>query len=522
MLCPSRLALLVALSLGSVLRADPGPVRFDQLGDPLPPGAVARLGSSRLRHAGQVYSLAFAPDGKTLASGGADRMVRLWETATGKELRCFSGHDDPPPGLSALHPIEVAFSPDGKTVAASTAAGEILLHDVKTGACRARWYACQSSPCLQYTPDGKTLISTGYGGVRLWDAGSGRPLHWVRQEVYWRPLPALSPDGRRLVFLVEKGLALCTLATGEVTRVPLKEMPHALAFTPDGQQLVTAADREVEPGPGVRTMTIVRDARTGKEVHSEPAKWEEKQNRLCPKRGTVRDDVRVLSPDGKTLATAGTDHRIRLWDAVAGEERLEFSPGVRWWQERGPGNTPLAHSPDGRLLATLEGDGFLRLWDRSAGKLLRILGDQGESFAGLAFSPDGRFLAAVRDGHRLIVWDAHMGNRVRAGDSLPAPVHVLAWSPDGQRLVTGHAEVATITLWDAGTGKVLRQWPGHEGIRWQQGFRSGTLACTFSPNGQFLATAGGDGSVAHLGSAQQPAADLVSGAGRERGPGVVL
>src|SRR5262245_12636606 len=85
------------------------PALTDLYGDPLPPGALARVGTARLRHLGQVYAVAISPDGKTIASGGNDNTLRLWETATGKELLAVPS---PKTGVRC-----VAFSRDGKLVA---------------------------------------------------------------------------------------------------------------------------------------------------------------------------------------------------------------------------------------------------------------------------------------------------------------------------------------------------------------------------------------------------------------------
>src|SRR5436305_1353716 len=100
------------------------PPAVDQYGDPLPPGALARIGTSRLRHSSMVIGVCFAPDGKTLASCDWDNSVRLWDVATAKALAQF-----PNLGSSVA---SVHFSPDGKTLGAGTYGGTIFLWDVAT------------------------------------------------------------------------------------------------------------------------------------------------------------------------------------------------------------------------------------------------------------------------------------------------------------------------------------------------------------------------------------------------------
>src|SRR5262245_26719202 len=103
------LLVLVAAGLWIVFLLTRGDqVRLDCYGDPLPEGAIARIGSTRLRHCWAVSSLAFLHDGRTLAAGD-DEIVRLWDSASGKEIRHFNAE---------VGQIRVmAVSPDGKHLA---------------------------------------------------------------------------------------------------------------------------------------------------------------------------------------------------------------------------------------------------------------------------------------------------------------------------------------------------------------------------------------------------------------------
>src|SRR5262249_12719702 len=146
--------------------------------DALPSDALARMGSVRLRHGSWIACAAFAPEGKLLASGGADRAVRLWDPATGKELRRFD-HDEA--GGS------VASSPDGRTLV-SADQGAVHLWEVATGkerfrltdrAGNGRCYFC----CVSLSPDGQTLAAgDAFGFICLWEASTGKLLRKIMRN----------------------------------------------------------------------------------------------------------------------------------------------------------------------------------------------------------------------------------------------------------------------------------------------------------------------------------------------------
>jgi WD40 repeat protein len=132
------------------------PVPAQAKGDPLPPGAFARLGEVRYRNIGRVFSVAFSPDSKTLAAGAWDGSVRLWEPATGREIRRYVGH--------AGWVRAVAFSPDGKLLASGGKDRIIRLWETATGKELRRLEGHQNwIQNLAFSQDGKTLASWGTG-----------------------------------------------------------------------------------------------------------------------------------------------------------------------------------------------------------------------------------------------------------------------------------------------------------------------------------------------------------------------
>src|SRR5262249_2936507 len=129
------------------------PPRLDLAGDPLPPGALARLGSIRFRHAGFVRSVVFSPDGKIVASMGDDHAIRLWEVSTGNEICTCPGHS------VAIYAL--AFSPDGQTLAAACYGGEVPMWQVASGKEIHRFRTGHGGEVVSvaFSPDGKMIAA---------------------------------------------------------------------------------------------------------------------------------------------------------------------------------------------------------------------------------------------------------------------------------------------------------------------------------------------------------------------------
>jgi WD40 repeat protein len=179
-----------------------------------------------------------------------------------------------------------------------------------------------------------------------------------------------------------------------------------------------------------------------------------------------------MSPNGKSLASTGSDGNVRVWDIATGNARITLP--VR---QKGTGSVVI--SPDGRTMATFaSSDGTVRLWDLASGHMLAALQAHGRHVASIAFSPDGKTLATGGQEGIVKVWDL-AGRQVRATLDCKAWIGYLAFSPDGKTLASG-SQFGRVILWDALTGQekcVLE----HEGLsEW-----AGTVA--FSPDGKLLA-----------------------------------
>jgi WD40 repeat protein len=405
-----------------------------------------------------VLAVAFTRDGKKLASGGWDKTIRLWEPATGKELRTLEGHFSP---VST-----VVFLADGETLGSGSWDASIRLWNTATGKELRQMQGHRGPiPSIALSPDGETLASGSWDRtVRLWDVAKGRELRPTEGHHHGLWSVAISPDGKQIASGDEKGeVRLWDSATSKEDRL-LRNMigggerglVDRLDFSPDGESLRAAS--------WGYTLYHWKTA-TGKPL------GERRYKGISP----------ILTSDGKFVVSSG-DGTVFLQEAATAKVIREFKNQKQ--------TVNVAVSPDGKFLAAGSPgqDGTVVLWELATGaERCRCKGAY-DRVGPLTFSLDGKKLAGTTTRSGIFtpqspvhLWDAATGREVR---QFQVQGHALSlvFSSDGRTLASGGGD-KTVRLWEVATGKERRRFEGHEGI---------VHAVALSPDGSRLASASAD------------------------------
>ncbi len=454
---------------------------------------------------GEFRSIALTADLKVLAlgtgkfafenQGHASGEVQLWDVPTAKKRAILSGHDQIVTSL--------AFTPDGKTLAAGGSGalgivggeGEVKLWNVATGepGLPLKGRVIGSVTDLAFSADGRVLAAASLGipffrvssrtmgEIKLWQVITGEEQLLIRGKANYIWGVGFAPDGKTLASAnADKTVKLWRPAhhtdqeSSDPSR-PASQWVRCLACSPDGKLIAS--------GSSDHTICLW-DAATGSKL----AVLTEHKHRVL---GVA------FSPDGMTLASASIDKSIKLWDIPAGaadKTKLRIS-----YPTKSEANC-VAYSPDGKTLAFGCQDGTITLWDLESDKARLVLKGHTESIQSIAFSRDGHSLASGAgegdlDGNRpgqAKIWDVTTGKERFPLEGLPGGVFSVAFNSKGTILAAGGGNVMTphrpgeMRLWDAVTGKELKHLRGHNEI---------IHAVTFTPDGGTLISGSFDNSA---------------------------
>jgi RNA polymerase sigma factor (sigma-70 family) len=458
----------------------------DRLGDPLPPGAIARMGTVRFRHSDSVNYLAFTPDGKLCVSADWSE-VRVSEVATGKLVRRIGGD-------FGTHLRGMCLAADGKTVLTLSQEGGdgscVRVWETATGK-ELRRLDCDRWSSMTLAPDGRTLATYTHQALRVWDAATGKELRQWAVPGQVIHAAAFTPDGRSLITGGDdKTIRFWEVATGKETR-RFRDLPlgvSKLSVSPDGKTLAwVGAKKETHITDGGGSImwhfdhsVHLRDLKTGGEVGELRCDGPP----LDPAPGDPYGIVAVaFSPDGKSLLTAGNDASVRVWDLDTRKERQRWP--VAWVGQ-------IAFSPSGDLVALGTGSGVVFRGLGGKGQPPALPGHQARVHAA-AFSPRGDTLASAGEDGTIRLWDPATGAERRHWRAHPVYADALAWSPDGRLLLSTGRATLPAARWD----EVFRVWDPATGQE-----RLGPAAAgdavrlpVVSPDGRTVACSVGDKTV---------------------------
>lgn len=418
------------------------------------------------RHGSLVRALVFSPNGQTLASGGVNNIVRLWDV----NMRRETASATLPAWISGL-----SYSPDGKWLVAASGRTQLTIWEAGSLREITTLRAINLSLTSTFSGDGTLLIAAAGGELKCWEAGSWKERPAILWEGSATNLPlvervTLAPDNRMLAFNSEDGrIYLWDMERRQVVAVwpghkPLQGFAtmQALVYSPDGRMLVSA---------GADNQIIVWD----------PATRQQRRVLVLPKIGGREfwPHALAFSPDGKLLASAGANQRLALWDTT----NWQLANVLKGHQD---GVWSVAFSPDGRTLASGSKDETIRLWNPDAKPPDSPFHEFPDGTVTGMTSTDGRSeLTLQKDSTAILRESASLREIARWPTARLNGVSARALSGGAKHVAFGYAD-GLISLSDAHNGRNLASWQAHEAKVHRLGF---------SLDATLLASVGEDGKL---------------------------
>lgn len=454
-------------------------------------------------HTGGVRTVAFSPDGRYLASGGGDSLIKVWNVRNGDELYTLRGHTQ---GIENL-----AFSPDNMFLASSSSDATIKIWNVTngkelqtltghTGFISALAFSRQTVELvsgevlgllkvwkwnstyweekrslnahnggimyIHYSFDGTLAVTSGLEDktIRIWNTTSWKEIDTFTGHTTTVLETKFSPDSTKLASATENSdIWLWDLSSGTPTSLPGHTILYAkqnwggsIDFSPNGMILASG---------GRDGLIKLWNVTTG-----EPLETLFEHNDII---GRV-----IFSPDGTLLASCSYDSTIKVWNLARGAK-------IKILSEHDGTVTSVEFSPDGSSLASASDDKTIIIWNTTSGTDLLTLENHTDGVNSVSFSPDGSILASASNDNTINLWNVTDGRVLQVLSNHTDWISSVDISPNGMKLASGASD-ATVKLWNISNGVVLQTWYRHI---------SDVTSVVFSPDGTKLATSSADDNI---------------------------
>ncbi|PIE32585.1 hypothetical protein CSA56_14865 [candidate division KSB3 bacterium] len=417
-------------------------------------------------HEGGVNSVAVAPDGRCLVSGGEDKIVRVWNPMTRECLFSLKGHED--------HVLCVAITPDGTYAVSGSCDKTVRLWDlsigrlIKTFRGHTDWVSV-----IDITPDGRRAVSGSRDKtLRQWEIPTGK-CFWV-SESFPNRINGLkiTPDGRyALSGHDEENLYLWDLTTGKRTeRKYYGTSLETLGFRSDvASSLAISTDGQFAVSGDQNANLRMWDLQSGQELQKLQGGHDENITAVA------------FTSDNRYIISGSDDATVGVWDIQTGEHIWTFDGHKSRI-------TSLDTAQNGQFVVSSSQDGTLRFWNpRKKEKLWIFWGEQGhkEAVTTVAVALNGRFIVSGSQDMSLRLWDMTTAGCLRSYDGHVKDVTCVATTPEGRLAVSGSRD-GTLLLWELGTSQCLRTFRGH---------RNDVTAVAITVDGEFVISGSDDNMI---------------------------